>query len=167
MRPAEERLYDRPGYSRATGVSVEGPCCAPLCQQARRYILEQDVVPGIGVVAKSAKKALGFGGILEAPLRPIDQVKFQRRIDRDVVGRFRRLNPQGLALEFLLELARTLGRDLPGARPGRALVALAPAQPQGAFAPLELAGVPYFTLRALSRVPGINCHNHGRNPSGF
>jgi len=56
--------------------------------------------------------------------------------------------------------------NFPGARPCRPLAALALAQPQRASAAAVLAGVRYFTLRAFSRVPGINSDNHSANPSG-
>jgi len=67
---------------------------------------------------------LSFGGVLDVALRHVEQIKFQCRIDFEVVGFLGLFNSQGLALELLFELARRLGRDLPSARASRPLVAL-------------------------------------------
>ena len=124
-------------------------------------------IPRVRVVAKSSKESLGFRGILNPPLCPVKHVEFKGGVDSHVAGRLGRLNTQGLLIELIFGLARSLGGNLPRACPGRSLGTLAPAQPKRVFAPAVLAGVPYFTLRTFSRVPGINGDNHGQNPSGF
>jgi hypothetical protein len=131
MRPAKECLHDRPGHGWAAGLFIERPCSSPLGQHARRDVLQKDDVPAVRVVPKSTEETLGFGGILDSPLRPDPPCRVPVRIDCDVVGRFGLFNSQGFKLEFVFELARGLGGNLPGACPGRRACGSCPSAARG------------------------------------